>query len=171
MTITVQRETFAETIEEMWPLLEKHYREISHYPDIELDPDIKRYLEHEANGTLRVFTVRKDCALIGYALFFIAYNMHYSKSLQAIQDVIYLDPASRGGKTGFRLLEYCEDQLTYEGVQVIYHHVKDKHPALGRILESMGYEITDHLYARRLDHGRSSRRWADSGLGAGRDTT
>jgi GNAT superfamily N-acetyltransferase len=137
-----------EAIAEAMPLLVAHWQEIAHYQDIPLDPDIDAYLRMEKQGLVRAFAARRDGRLIGYAIYFVKHNPHYQASLQASQDILYLDPDHRG--QGLRFVRWCDEQLAAEGVQAVYHHVKASHnfgPALAR----MGYELVDLIYARRLD--------------------
>lgn len=154
------REPFSDALlDEMVPLLTRHWAEVGHYPDIRLDVDASVYHTAEGNGALRLFTVRAraypadgvciDDALIGYAAFFVRRNPHYASSLQAVQDVIYIAPTCRGG-AGARFIRWCDDQLRAEGVQAVYHHVKVAHN-WGALLERMGYEAVDVIYAKRLD--------------------
>jgi hypothetical protein len=159
------REPFsAELLGEMLPLLEQHWKEVAHYPDIPLEVDASAYRNAEANGALRIFTVRADdpamhcrkCAepgqinrLVGYAAYFVRANPHYASSIQASQDVIYVSPTARGS-TGARLVRFADEQLAAEGVQAVYHHVKVKHD-WGVMLERIGYEKVDVIYAKRLD--------------------
>ena len=150
------RETFEAAYDEAEPLLALHYREIAHYQDIPLDVNEEAYRTLETLDMLRVFTVRlaadaETFPLIGYAVFVVNRNPHYKGSLQAVQDIIYVDPEFRKGRVGLNLLRFCEDELRAEGVQVILHHVKEKHPTLGFVLAKMGYEHIDSIYARRLD--------------------
>lgn len=152
--IVYARETLAEVrasgIDE---LLRRHWLEIAHYPDIPLEVDWGAYEGVEAVGALRAYTVRADGEIIGYASYFVRHNPHYRSSLQAVQDVLYLAPEHRGGRVGYRLIAFADEQLRAEGVQCTYHHVKRAHPGLGRLLEFMGYEIVDELWAKRLDRG------------------
>ncbi len=135
--------------EEAMPLLRLHYKEIAHYQDIPLDPDEDAYLDAEKRGAIRCFVARDQFGLLmGYAVFFVRYNIHYKTSLQAIQDVIYVDPNKRG--IGARFIPWCDAKLKEEGVQVVYHHVKDEHN-FGPLLERIGYKLIDHIYGRRLD--------------------
>lgn len=156
------REPFSgELLEEMLPLLERHWREVAHFPDIPLEVDAAAYHAAEANGALRIYTVRRlwvlpgepfhaqAWVLIGYAAFFVRHSPHYASSVQASQDVIYVDPSARGS-TGAQLIRFADDQLGTEGVQAVYHHVKVQHN-WGRLLERMGYEAVDLIYAKRLD--------------------
>lgn len=155
-TIVNGLEFLAEPLtDELWkeamPLLVNHWREIAHYQDIMLDPDIEVYRRMFETGMLRVFTARHEGnhKLHGYAVFFVRPNPHYRGSIQAVQDVLYIDPESRGS-TGYRFIKWCDDKLAAERVQAVYHHVKTAHN-FGKMLERIGYEQVDLIYARRLD--------------------
>lgn len=145
--ITVQLEKAAEIVDEIKPLLDMHWREIAHFQDIPLQPDYDWYCTCPA---LRPFTVRKDGALIGYAVFGVGRNKHYQSSVQAVQDILFVDPRDRGG-VGRLLIRASDAQLKSEGVQVVYHHQKLSHPALGELLRGEGYEPVEVIWAKRLD--------------------
>jgi GNAT superfamily N-acetyltransferase len=145
--ITYQKESVADVLEEIKPLLELHWREIAHYQDILLDPIWEFY---EKSDRVHVFTARDDGVLIGYGVFLIGPNHHYKQSKQAIQDILFVHPRYRGGMVGYRLISFCDKQAKAEGAQVIYHHVKVAHD-FGPLLEHLGYECVDRLYAKRLD--------------------
>lgn len=176
MTTVFARETLTEhLIAEMLPLLSAHWREVAQFQDIPLDVDIATYLNAEASGLARCYTVRTAQetklydvplginevsnsmwrvagALVGYAVFFVRPNPHYRASVQAVQDVLYLDPSMRGGKGG-EFIGWCDEQLKAEGVQVAYQHAKLAHPQLGIVLSRLGYEPVETIYAKRLDAG------------------
>lgn len=139
---------------EIFPLLERHWTEIAHYKDIPLRPNFEEYKKRGGEGSLVCYTMRKNGDLIGYAVFFIAFNMHYGDSKQANQDVVFLEPEYRRERIGAKFLEWCDAQLADLDVQVVAHHVKTNHPALGRVLEQMGYKHIDSIYAKRLDDPR-----------------
>ncbi len=145
-----QREKLSsELFVEILPLLQAHYKEIAHFLDIPFEPNLEAYKHLESEGILRAFMVRdNERELHGYAVFFLRHNLHYSTSFQAYQDIIYVRPDSRG--IGARLIKWCDEQLRLEGVQVVYHHVKAAHD-FGPMLERMGYELVDLIYAKRLD--------------------
>lgn len=151
MSIVCAEESFEKVWGEMEGLFGAHYQEVSHNPDIPLAPDNDRYEMLARNGRLRIYTVRSDSQLIGYAVFIVATGLHYSGSLQAKQDILFVDPSSRGRGAGIKLLRFADAALAAEGVQVVYHHVKLAHPALGRLLEHLGYEPVETVYSRRLD--------------------
>lgn len=141
------RESMEQVIGEIKPLLEKHWREIAHYQDIPLDPDYAAYGRADAVGSLRIFTVRDEGLLVGYAVFFIG-NLHYQSTKIATQDILFVLPEHRG-LTGARLILYCDEQLQAEGAQAVYHHVKKAHD-FGPLLKRMGYEAVDVVYGRRF---------------------
>jgi len=135
------------------PIITRHWREISAWPDIPLSVDVEKYLAVERDGKLRLVTAREDGVLVGYALFIVSPHGHYQGSLQALQDVFYVDPSRRGYRLGLKLLKASEALLKAEGVQVVHHHVKCAHPALGRLLELRGYDWVERIYSKRLDRG------------------
>lgn len=143
------RETLSESIiGEIQPLAERHWSEIAHFKDIPLAVDWDAFLAADKAGGLRLFTARAAGLMVGYAVFFVRRNGHYSGSFQASQDVIFIAPEHRG--FGRKFIDWCDSQLRDEGVQVVSHHVKVAHN-WGAMLESLGYEMVDVIYQRRLD--------------------
>lgn len=148
--VSFKIEHISEFLEEIKPLLEAHWEEIAHYKDIPLNPDYELYLAIEKTGALRCYTARTSSGeLIGYSVHLLKYHPHYKQSLQANQDIIYIDPRYRGG-VGGRFILWCDEQLKAEGVQVVYHHIKAAHN-FGKLLERFGYELQDLIYCKRLD--------------------
>lgn len=138
-------------------LLLAHWEEVATDRDvIPFAPDWERYRMMERNGMFRILAMRHNGRLIGYNGFFIAPNLHYSTSLQAINDVIYVDPTYRGA--GVRLIREAEKRLMELGVQKIHYHVKiavnigrDGRPAtVGDLLARMGYVHVEQMFAKLL---------------------
>jgi GNAT superfamily N-acetyltransferase len=132
------------------PIFEAHYKEVAHYQDIPLDINEAAYMHLEESGLLRCFTARYNGDLVGYCVFIVKRNPRYQTSLQANQDILYVDKSRRGALFGKRLLDYCHERLKAEGVQVVYQHTKAARTE-GRFMELMGYELVDYIYAKRLD--------------------
>lgn len=143
-------ESIATVIDEIGPLLLAHWEEIAQYPDIPLNVDFDHYKRAEAYGQLRIFTARRERELAGYAIYLLAPAPHYSKSLQAKQDVIYLKPEYRKGGVGWKLIKFADEYLKLDQVQVVYQHVKPSHD-FGPLLERIGYARSEMIYSRRLD--------------------
>lgn len=143
------REALSDSIiAEMSPLTERHWSEVAHFKDIPLSVCWADFIAADKNGGLRTFTARLSGKLVGYCVFFVRHNGHYSSSLQASQDVVFIAPEHRG--FGRLFIDWCDSQLREEGVQVTAHHVKLAHN-WGRMLESLGYERVEIIYQRRLD--------------------
>src|SRR2546425_11802221 len=106
------------------PLFKRHWEEIARFKDIPLAPDRDKYEAIEAAGCFHAFTARENGKLIGYVGFFVGPHMHYSGSVQATQDVLYVAPEHRRGRVGIRLIFFASDALRAEGVQTEQHHVK-----------------------------------------------
>lgn len=143
-------EKFENIYLEMLPLLYKHYEEIAHYQDIKLEVDDKKYIALTRMGVFRLFTARDPAAneLLGYQGFMISNNIHYSSSVQAVEDVLYVHPQRRG--FGAKFIRWVDDELARSGIQVVYRHVKKAHNH-GPLLVRQNYTEIDHIYGKRLD--------------------
>jgi GNAT superfamily N-acetyltransferase len=143
-------ETMATVREEIEPLLLAHYDEIALHKDtIKLDVDWGKYEGLERNGGLRVYTAREDGRLVGYSVFFLAWNMHYKSTLFGQNDVLYLTPEHRKGTTGLRLIKFSEDELRKDRVDKVVWHVKVAND-WSAILERSGYQREEILMAKVL---------------------
>jgi len=98
---------------------------------------------------LRIFTARVDGRLVGYCAYFVGPNAHYKSSLQALQDMQLM--LLEHSEALAELVTFAEDHLRAEGVQVIYQHGNALAPLKLAVLERMGYEVLDHIWAKRLD--------------------
>jgi GNAT superfamily N-acetyltransferase len=141
-----------ELLEDIRPLLDEHWREVAHYPDIPLAPRWEVYAETAARGALRIYTARVDGVLVGYSVHVVAPALHYGTTLTATEDLVFVAPPYRRSRLGWGLITFADEQLRDEGVQVAYRHVKQK-PELdfSPLLERMGYEQIDRIMGRRLD--------------------
>jgi hypothetical protein len=97
----------------------------------------------------RLFTARVERQLVGYCAYFVKRNPHYKSSWQALQDLVVMLPEHREALPD--LITFAEHELRSEGVQVIYHHANASPILDGAVLERMGYEVLDHIWAKRLD--------------------
>ena len=137
-----------ELLEEVKPLLEKHWEEIAHYKDIPLDPDYELYLKMQSMGMIRAYSMRDgDAKLVGYAVYVVRPNLHYKKCLTATEDIIFVDPNKRG--YGMFLIKWCDEELKKIGVDMVLHHVKLAYD-FSKALERIGYEKQDIILTRRL---------------------
>lgn len=145
----------ANLIAEMRPLWDAHNTEIPQL-GLPVDPDLSVYKKMADGKILRIFTARlggghgnADSLLVGYQVFFVMKHPHRRYSLEASQDILYLDPEVRRGLVGFKFIKFCDKQLESEGVKVIYHQISAENN-FGRIFERMGYKLMDLTFSRRI---------------------
>jgi GNAT superfamily N-acetyltransferase len=146
-----QREEMSDSlIEELSPLLSKHWEEVAHYKDIPLSPDLGAYSAMQCLNILRIFTARMDDGkLVGYSFFFVKNHPHYVNSIQAFQDMIYLEKELRGKGFGAALITFCEEELKKDHVDVVYCHVNSNYD-FSSMLERHGYKKVDIVYGKRV---------------------
>lgn len=147
------REHFDTVIDEIELLVDAHYGEVNHHPDIPPGIDKAKYQTAEKIGILRVYTVRVDDLLVGYEVFMVGFSMHYCTSFQARMDTLFIHPAYRKGIMGFRFLRWVQQQLEAEGVEVGYRHHKILEGGrldLAPIFKRLGWEPIYVMYFRRF---------------------
>jgi GNAT superfamily N-acetyltransferase len=136
---TVER--YRDVVNEIQPLLARHYEEISTNRGFPLLPDWDTYARLDAQGKLNIVTVRdmaRDRQLIGYSIFLVVMHLHYQSMKLAQSDIIFIDKPYRRGRTGLGLIDASEQALRALGVNKVCWHVKQNHD-WGAILARRGY--------------------------------
>lgn len=151
MTITYAVETVAQVREDIAPLLELHYDELTLHKDVmTLAPDWQRYEMLELADKLLAFTARDDGRLIGYSVWFVDAHIHYAGTLVAANDVIFLHRDYRNGtRAGRELIDFSEKTLKEYGVDKAIWHIKFKND-WSAILRRRGYEREDFTVGKIL---------------------
>lgn len=145
-----QREEYsANLVSDMRPLLIEHNREVPQL-GLPIDPDFSIYKTMNESKALRIFTARVADLLVGYQVYFVGYHPHRRGSLEATQDVLYLEPEVRQGYVGLKFIKFCDTELCKENIRVIHHPIAAEKD-FGKILERMGYTLTDLVYSRKLE--------------------
>jgi GNAT superfamily N-acetyltransferase len=148
--IKMQVEKCMDCKDEVGPLLDAHYQELTLHKDVvKLNVDWELYDNLEKAGLVFCITAREDGKLIGYALFFVKQHIHYKDLKVASNDVLFLDKAHRKGMTGVKLIKKSEQELNKIGVQKIVWHAKQSN-YLGELLMVMGYGVEDILFGKIL---------------------
>lgn len=141
-------ETWSEDlIEELKPLVRRHYEEVALHKTIPLDPDWSRYTLLAKADALLVVGARDQGQLVGYSVFYISSMMHYKSTNSASSDVIYLAPEHRTGFAGIKLIKASEDALRNKGITKVFWHVKVIKD-FRKILYRIGYQDEDLVLSR-----------------------
>lgn len=149
--VSVRRVRFIDVFDDLAALLTKNHEETSSHHGLPLDINVDAFKLADANGILRCFCAYVDDRIVGYAAFLVSEHWHHKGVLYAMQDVIFVDREHRTSLAGIALLRASEDALREEGVTMIVHHQKNKLPALGKLLQFMGYEPEETTWMKRLD--------------------
>jgi len=136
--------------EELWKdaqpdialLIREHWEEVTDYPHIPLDPDWDRYEKINADGSIKVLTVRDDefgGILVGYIVFLVFYGLHYRQTFMAQDDAFFLKKEYRKGRVGINMFINAELMLQHHGVKLVTYHEKLKVPC-GKLFERLKYK-------------------------------
>ena len=149
--LTFQSEKWTDVIEEMKPLLPRHWEEVAVDKDkIQLDPDFERYAKLCEEETLLCFTARTgEGELVGYLWAFVQYNLHYRKSLCAFFDVYYLAPEHRQGFNGVNLFSEAEKHMKTIGVDKMFTGTKLLHD-VSAIFQFLKWRPTEQNFTKYI---------------------
>lgn len=144
-------ENYDAIVDEIAPLLIKHWREIARNRDrIKLNPDYRVYTALGQQKRVRIFSARIDGVLCGYAIYFVKNHPHYKDHTWAVSDIFWIDPDMRGCGVGRGLFKFVEESLRMEGVHVMHTTSKSAHPAARQLLDSLGHELIEYGHAKVL---------------------
>ena len=140
-----QRETLFDVIDDVQPLLDLHYQELTaHKEVVKLDVQWQKYAALESMGAFVVFTCRDKDALVGYNAFFLNTHFHYAGLMVAQNDVFYLTEAHRKGTAALRFIRFAESQLKEMGANKIIYHAKHSNN-FAPILNRLGYAAEETM--------------------------
>lgn len=142
---------------------------IEHWEEVALDreavplaPDWAKYQMLERAGVLKSLAAMRAGRFIGYNVFFVQPTIHYSTSLWALNDILYLKPSERVGMAGARLIREAERRFRDMGVVKVLYHSKLEPPegrrstsgkaasTVGDLLLKLGYRHIENVYAKML---------------------
>lgn len=148
--IEYKLETLDECLDEMIPIIEAHWEEVSMYQDkVKLSPDWDMYRKVEEADALVLMTVRDEGKLIGYFVFFVQPHMHYSEDVFAVTDALYLDQGYRHSDVSISMFIEAEEFLRQSGVSVIKVSMKT-HAPFDSLCEAMGYFNVERIYSKYI---------------------
>jgi GNAT superfamily N-acetyltransferase len=145
-----QQEFLATVKKDIRPLLERHWNDIAVNKDkIKLNPDWDAYHSLEQDGKLKIFTAREQGELVGYFVVIVHRNLHYKDHLFASNDVIFLHPDHRKGRTGIKLVQFSEKCLKEDGVSVLAINTK-VHKPFDKLMQFLGFCLVERIYSKYI---------------------
>jgi hypothetical protein len=149
MTIQYTTAKVSECFDEVLTLLDAHYQELSVTKHYKLNPCFDLYKANESNGKCRVILCKDNNVIVGYIVFFIDINLHYQDCLLATEDIYYLKPEYRKGRTGIKMFKFAEEYLKSLGVNMIKYATK-VHSDNSALFEYLGYAFTEKVYIKTI---------------------
>ena len=144
-----QREDYSPNlVVDMQPMLIAHDEEIPQL-GLRYDPDWAVYKKMDECGALRIYTARIGDLLVGYQVFFIGYHPHRKESLEATQDVLYMDPECRQGLAAVKFIKWCDNEIAKENIRVVHHPIDYRHN-FGAIFKRMGYHASYIVFSKKM---------------------
>jgi GNAT superfamily N-acetyltransferase len=149
MSVQYLNADFMSFLPDLKKLIQANYEELCVTKEFPLLPDYDAYERIAKTGNITcIVCVDKD-EVVGYAIFLIQPHLHYKTCLTAFEDIYYLKPEYRKGRTGIKMFKFAEDVLRSAGVNRIIFHTKI-HLDNSKLFEYLGYKHTDKLYSKIL---------------------
>lgn len=150
--VTFHRENVETLLADGRTLFDAHAKEDSTHPDIPLSLNEDQYHRMEALDLLRLYTVRTNGQLMGYAVVAVYHSLLFKTCKQGICEALYLDPSVRKGLTALKFLKHIKASLTDAGVQVLRLHARPE-STFDTLLLNLGHRVTHLEFEIRLDKG------------------
>lgn len=149
LEFNVKADKFLQEAEE---LLQLHWKELALNQDkVFLKPDVTKYLQMQELGMLHnIVAYNTSNSVVGYSVLLLQPHMHYSDTVFASVDVVYVDPKHRNSSLGARLLIETEKLAKQCGAHVLVHHAKPYVPMIIKPLEKLGYSLYEHIYGKYI---------------------
>jgi GNAT superfamily N-acetyltransferase len=145
--LTACVEPFRPFLEEVQPLLPRHWEELALNKDqVPLDPQYDEYLRRDANGSVLLVTLRNAGELAGYFVGFVAPGLHYQTCLTLTLDIFWIAPEHRGHMGGIKLFKAVEAEAKRRGVQRMFVGSKC-HKDASRLFEALKYQEVERYYS------------------------
>jgi len=147
--ITYEIGNAKESFKEIILLFQDHYEEISLLKDYELKPDYGVYFKIEDNKALELILCKDNNSIIGYIVFVVTKHLHYIDCILATEDIYYLKPEYRKGRTAIKMFKFAEEYLKTKNVNMIRYGTK-VHSDNSSLFEYLGYKFTEKVFTKML---------------------
>lgn len=149
MTIQYRVTNVKECFDNVFELLKDHYDEVETLKDLQLNPDYCIYFEADKKNLVKVILCEDDNKLIGYIVFFVGPNLHYKHCLIATEDIYYLKPEYRKGRTGIKMFQFAEKYLKSIGINMIRYSTRTKLDN-SKLFEYLGCNFIEKVFIKRI---------------------
>jgi GNAT superfamily N-acetyltransferase len=141
-----QIEKLSEVLPHIKGILADNHAETGVY-DLPFNPDYDRYLYLDSIGQVLLMTARKDTELVGFAVFFLDYEIQQKELRSATTSINFVRKEHRG--IGLAFMRYCDQTLKHHGINSVWRQASAKLD-IGKVYERMGYTRIETSYLKRL---------------------
>jgi GNAT superfamily N-acetyltransferase len=146
--LTAAPEPFPPFLEEVKPLLPRHWEELAlDKDDVPLDPQYDVYLERDRQGSVFLIVLRSAGELAGYFIGFVNPGLHYQTCLTLTPDIFWIAPEHRGQRGGFLLFDAVEKEARRRGVNRMFVGTK-LHLDCSALFDRLGYDRVEVIYSK-----------------------
>ena len=111
MSVRYLNADFMSFLPDLKKLIEANYEELCVTKDFPLIPDYEVYERVAKSGNITCIVCMDDDEVVGYAIFLIQPHLHYKTCLTAFEDIYYLKPEYRKGRTGIKMFKFAEEEF------------------------------------------------------------
>lgn len=134
---------------EVESLLQQHWDKAVINKNYNLKPDWNSYYKLQESGAVKIYTVRHNGLLVGYASVYTVKSLYAANRLEAHYDMIYICPDYRKGRVAVKFIEYIEKQLVEMGVkQIVIGSLR--HQPFDSLLDYLNYKYTEKIYTKYI---------------------
>ena len=133
----------------LMPMFNRHWAEVSAFPDKDLEPNYAWYIETSAKGGYCMMIARLEDEVVGYMGYLVGAHTHHENFVVASQDMFYVDPLRRKGTLGLQLIRASERYLKKLGVNVILQGVTPRCD-YSALLRRAGYVDASRMMQKRI---------------------
>ncbi len=139
-----------ENIKEMWELFVLHREELATYKHImKVNPDVAMYKILEDTGKIFTLALYDENKIVGYSVTLVFTHMHYSDTIHAQNDLIFVHPDYRRGRHGIKLIAETERIAKERGAKFIIFHGKEG-TKFCELMPKMGYTVHDIVFTKEI---------------------
>lgn len=146
--LTAAPEPFAPFLDEVKPLLPRHWEELALDKDLyPLAPQYDVYLDRDARGEVFLIAMRSAGQLVGYFIGFVTPGLHYSTCLTLTPDIFWIAPEFRGQRGGAMLFQAVETEVRRRGIDRMFVGTK-VHLDCSGLFDALGYTRVEAIYSK-----------------------
>lgn len=114
-----------------------------------INPNLNVYRQMEKAGSLLTIGAWDDGLLIGYSINFVLPHHHSMEVIHCSNDLLFVHPEYRRGRTGLKLISETERLAKKRGAHIVFWRANPG-TALEKIMSALGKKVQETVFYTRL---------------------